>query len=135
LTQIIEGKFADELENKVLKTQAKTDPHYLQMMKKIESKNSIAHSSSIMSLSMLQAFTQDDSFLQIKENLEWAAKCTHWNKFTSIASIGLIYKNNKDKKVLQKFLPESNQGDAVNQYSNGGALYGLGLLFTGTSNQ
>lgn len=95
LTQIIEGKLADELENKVLKTQAKTDPHYLQMMKKIESKNSIAHSSAIMSLSMLQAFTQDDSFLQIKENLEWAAKCTHWNKFTSIASIGLIFRNNK----------------------------------------
>jgi 26S proteasome regulatory subunit N2 len=105
------------------------------MMKKIEAKNSIAHSSAIMSLSMLQAFTQDDSFLQIKENLEWAAKCTHWNKFTSIASFGLIYKNNKDKKVFQKFLPESNQGDAVNTYSNGGALYGLGLSFTGTSNQ
>jgi 26S proteasome regulatory subunit N2 len=84
---------------------------------------------------MLQAFTQDDSFLQIKENLEWAAKCTHWNKFTSIGSLGLIFRNNKDKKVLQKFLPESNQGDAVNHYSNGGALYGLGLLFTGTSNQ
>jgi len=36
------------------------------MMKKIEGKNSIAHGSAIMSLSMLQAFTQDDSFLQIK---------------------------------------------------------------------
>jgi hypothetical protein len=49
-----------------LKSLAKTDPHYLAMMKKIENKNSIAHSSAIMSLSMLQAFTQDDSFLQIK---------------------------------------------------------------------
>lgn len=37
--------------------------------------------------------------------------------------------------MLQKFLPESNQGDAVNQYSNGGALYGLGFLYTGTLNQ
>jgi len=37
--------------------------------------------------------------------------------------------------VFNKFLPENNQGDAVNHYSNGGALYGLGLLFTGTSNQ
>lgn len=105
------------------------------MMKKIEPKNSIAHSSAIMSLSMLQAFTQDDSFLQIKENLEWAAKCTHWNKFSSIASLGLIFGNTKDRKVFNKFLPENNQGDGANNYSNGGALYGLGLLFAGTSNQ
>jgi 26S proteasome regulatory subunit N2 len=68
--------------------------------------------------------------------LEWAAKCTHWNKFSSIASLGLIFRNAKDKKIFQKFLPESNQGDAVNHhYSNGGALYGLGLLYTGTNNQ
>jgi hypothetical protein len=66
LANIIEGKFADEIHNRVLKSLAKTDPHYLAMMKKIENKNSIAHSSAIMSLSMLQAFTQDDSFLQIK---------------------------------------------------------------------
>ena len=67
--------------------------------------------------------------------MEWAAKCTHWNKFCSIASLGLIFRNAKDKKIFQKFLPESNQGDAVNHYSNGGALYGLGLLYTGTNNQ
>ena len=84
---------------------------------------------------MLQAFTQDDNFLKIKENLEWAAKSTHWNKFSSISSLGLIFKNHKDKSVFGKFLPESNTGDGVNHYSNGGALYGLGLLYTGTSNQ
>ena len=86
-----------------------------------------------MCLSILQAFTQNDSFLQIKENLEWASKSTHWNKFSSIASLGLIFRNTKDKKLFDKFLPENNQGDSINYYSNGGALYGLGLLFTGTS--
>lgn len=104
-------------------------------LKKIDGKYSIAHGSAILSLSMLQAFTQDDNFLKIKENLEWAAKSTHWNKFSSISSLGLIFKNHKDKSVFGKFLPESNTGDGVNHYSNGGALYGLGLLYTGTSNQ
>lgn len=66
LAFIIEGKFTDEIQNKVLKSQAKTDPHYLSLLKKIESKNSIAHSGAIISLSMLQAYSQDDSFLQIK---------------------------------------------------------------------
>ena len=54
-------------------------------------------------------------------------KCTHWNKFSSIASLGLIFRNHKDKSVFSKFLPENNAGDGINHYSNGGALYGLGL--------
>lgn len=113
---------------------AKTDPYYLSAEKKIESKYSIAHGSAILGLSMLQSYTQDDAFLKVKENFEWASKCTHWNKFSSIASLGLIFKNTHDKTYLSKFLPESNAGDGVNHYTNGGALYGLGLLYTGTNN-
>jgi 26S proteasome regulatory subunit N2 len=65
--------------------------------------------------------------------LAWAGKCTHWNKFSSIASLGLIHKNHKDKSVFKSFLP-GGDGNASNHYQNGGALYGLGLLFTGTGN-
>ncbi len=37
---------------------------------------------------------------------------------------------------MQKVLPESNPADGgFYHYSNGGALYGLGLLYTGTSNE
>jgi len=116
-----------------LKLHGKTDPHYLSSLKRIENKYSIAHGAAILGLSMLQAYTQDDAFLKVKENLEWAAKCTHWNKFSSIASLGLIFKNTHKKDHLAKFLPESNAGDGVNHYSNGGALYGLGLIYTGTN--
>ena len=72
LADIIEGEFASNINNQVLKLHAKTDPHYLNALKKIDGKYSIAHGSAILSLSMLQAFTQDDNFLKIKENLEWA---------------------------------------------------------------
>jgi 26S proteasome regulatory subunit N2 len=45
----------------------------------------------------------------------------------------LIHKNHKDKSVFKSFLP-GGDGNASNHYQNGGALYGLGLLFTGTGN-
>lgn len=48
--------------------------------------------------------------------------------------MGLIFRNNKNKDIFKRFLPESNT-DLLNNYPNGGALYGLGLLFTGTANQ
>lgn len=41
----------------------------------------------------------------------------------------------KKKAIFSKFLPENTNADVVNHYPNGGALYGLGLLFTGTMNQ
>lgn len=105
LADIISGEFTSQTNNLVLKEKGKTDPHYLSSLKKIENKYSIAHGSAILGLSMLQAFTQDDAFLKVKENLEWAAKCTHWNKFSSIASLGLIFKNTHKKDHLNKFLP------------------------------
>jgi 26S proteasome regulatory subunit N2 len=105
LADIIEGDFASNINNQVLKLHSRTDPHYLNSLKKIEGKYSIAHGAAILGLSMLQAFTQDDSFVTAKENLEWAAKSTHWNKLSSIASLGLINKNLRDRSVFSKFLP------------------------------
>lgn len=67
--------------------------------------------------------------------MQWAGKCTHWNKFSSIASLGMIFKNCKNKKIFSKFLPGGDSQTASSHYANGGALYGLGLLFTGTGDQ
>lgn len=135
LEEIIDGKITDQINNTVLKHLAKTDPYYQTILKKIEPKNSIAHGSAIMGLSFLQAYTQDDSFLQKEENLAWAGKSSHWSKFSSIASLGLIFKNGKDKKPIAKFLPGATDNTVSNYYPNGGSLYALGLLYTGTSNQ
>lgn len=136
LTRILSGELRNELHRIFLTSEAKTDPHYQTQLKAIESKNSVAHESAILSLSLLQAFTEDDSFLEKTENLEWAAKASHWAKFATIASLALIYKNNKEKAeaVFKKYLPESNT-DVVNHFPNGGAIYGLGLVFAGSMNQ
>jgi len=82
---------------------------------------------------LLQAYTQDDSFLKVPANLEWAAKSTHWAKFAAIASLGLIHRNVRSMDPLKPFLPEANK-NVVNHFPNGGAMYGLGLIFAGTNN-
>lgn len=61
---LIDGEITDQINNTVLKHLAKTDPHYQNILKKIESKVSVSHGSAIMGLSFLQAYTQDDSFIQ-----------------------------------------------------------------------
>lgn len=67
--------------------------------------------------------------------MQWAAKCTHWNKFSSIASLGMIFKNCKKRSIVQKFLPGSDGPAASSHFANGGALYGLGLIFAGSCDQ
>lgn len=61
---LIDGHITDQINNSVLKHLGKTDPYYQGVLKKIEAKSSVSHGSAIMALSFLQAFTQDDSFLQ-----------------------------------------------------------------------
>jgi hypothetical protein len=66
---ILDGKFKEEVHRVFLKTFAKTDPHYQNILKCIELKNSVAHGSAQLAISMLQAYTQDDSFLKVTANL------------------------------------------------------------------
>mgnify|MGYP000962591936 FL=1 len=130
---ILDGRFKEDLHRAYLQNFAKTDPHYQNALKAIELKNSVAHGSAQLAIALLQAYTQDDSFLKVPANLEWAAKSTHWAKFAAIASLGLIHRNVRSMDPLKPFLPEANK-NVVNHFPNGGAMYGLGLIFAGTNN-
>eukprot|EP00916_Digyalum_oweni_P015975 GHVL01026219.1.p1 GENE.GHVL01026219.1~~GHVL01026219.1.p1 ORF type:complete len:574 (-),score=173.03 GHVL01026219.1:51-1772(-) len=63
----------------------------------------------------------------LRNNLEWLGRAINWAKFTDIASLGVIhYRNiNDSKKILQKYLPSTNNNTI---YSDGGSLYALGLI-------
>jgi hypothetical protein len=56
---LIDGEITDQIVNTVMKHLAKTDPYYQGLLKKVEPKISVSHGSAIMSLSFLQAYTQD----------------------------------------------------------------------------
>lgn len=130
---ILDGRFKEDLHRAYLKNYAKTDPHYQNALKAIELKNSVAHGSAQLAIAMLQAYTQDDSFLKVPANLEWAAKSTHWAKFAAIASLGLIHRNVRSMDSMKPFLPAANR-EVVNHFPNGGAMYGIGLIYASTNN-
>lgn len=98
-------------------------------MKGTDTKKSIAHSAIIVSNSIFNAGTTNDEF--IKDNFDWVKKATHWAKFTATASLGVIHKGNTSKamSLFDKYLP--NNSPETNHYTNGGALYGLGLVHGG----
>lgn len=66
----------------------------------------------------------------MRENLEWLARASNWAKFDVTASLGLVHKGSllNGHRIMKPYLPG---GSVPNKYSEGGALYALGLIYTG----
>ncbi|GBG24717.1 26S proteasome non-ATPase regulatory subunit 1 [Hondaea fermentalgiana] len=113
----------------------KTDALGLRLLKQsVEQgrKNSVLHNATIVAHSYLQAGTTVDSF--VRNNLEWLGRATNWAKFTATASLGVIHKGNvkPSMDLLQPYLPSDlGTGASQSPYSEGGALYALGLIHAG----
>lgn len=77
--------------------------------------------------------TTSDSFL--RENLEWLARASNWSKFSATAALGVIHKGHFEQgmNILGPYLPSGIQQSSVagSAYSEGGALYALGLIHAG----
>jgi 26S proteasome regulatory subunit N2 len=77
--------------------------------------------------------TTSDVFL--RENLEWLGLASNWSKFSATAALGVIHKGyfEQGMTILGPYLPTSG-GESQMQgaaYSEGGALYALGLINAG----
>ena len=96
------------------------------MMSEIDTKNSITHGTLIASNALMNAFTTNDSFL--RDNLDWVAKATNWNRFSATASVGVIHQGNT-KDAEEILLPYINgQGGNSSPYSTAGAYYAYGII-------
>lgn len=75
---------------------------------------------------LFNLFLQVDTFL--RDNLDWMGRASNWAKFTATASIGVVHRGHmkESMNLLQPYLPHG--GVSALPYSEGGALYALGLI-------
>jgi 26S proteasome regulatory subunit N2 len=78
--------------------------------------------------------TTSDIFL--RENLEWLGLASNWSKFTATAALGVIHKGwfQQGMTILGPYLPQPGGGESTiagASFSEGGALYALGLINAG----
>ena len=83
-------------------------------------------SSSTLNVKPLFYVCQVDTFL--RDNLDWMGRASNWAKFTATASIGVVHRGHmkESMNLLQPYLPQG--GVSALPYSEGGALYALGLI-------
>jgi len=81
----------------------------------------------------MHAGTTSDVFL--RENLEWLGLASNWSKFSATAGLGVIHKGYFEQglNILGPYLPQPGGESTIPgaAYSEGGALYALGLINAG----
>lgn len=66
----------------------------------------------------------------MRQNLEWLARASNWAKFDVTAALGVVHKGSLKNgyRIVKPYLPG---GPAPSKFSEGGALYALGLIYAG----
>ena len=102
-----------------------------------EPRNSVCHGAVVFANAVMHAGTMVDSFL--RSNLDWLACATNWAKFSATAGLGVVHRGHlgAGRGLMAPYLPRGagggggGGGAASSPYSEGGALFALGLLSAG----
>ncbi|XP_076924514.1 26S proteasome non-ATPase regulatory subunit 1 homolog A-like [Bidens hawaiensis] len=125
---ILSGETSVQLTLQFLYSHNKSDLLILKTIKQsIEMRNSVCHSATIYANALMHAGTTVDTFL--RENLDWLSRATNWAKFSATAGLGVIHHGHlqQGRSLMAPYLPQSGSGGG-SPYSEGGALYALGLI-------
>ncbi|KAI4345368.1 hypothetical protein L6164_012498 [Bauhinia variegata] len=126
---ILSGETSIQLTLQFLYSHNKSDLLILKTIKQsVEMRNSVCHSATIYANAIMHAGTTVDTFL--RENLDWLSRATNWAKFSATAGLGVIHKGHlqQGRSLMAPYLPQGGAGGGGSPYSEGGALYALGLI-------
>ncbi|XP_072961995.1 26S proteasome non-ATPase regulatory subunit 1 homolog A-like isoform X2 [Typha angustifolia] len=126
---ILSGETSIQLTLQFLYSHNRSDLLILKTIKQsVEMRNSVCHSATICANAVMHAGTTVDTFL--RENLEWLSRATNWAKFSATAGLGVIHRGHlqQGRSLMAPYLPQSGAVGGGSPYSEGGALYALGLI-------
>ncbi|KAJ6754634.1 26S PROTEASOME NON-ATPASE REGULATORY SUBUNIT [Salix purpurea] len=126
---ILSGETSIQLTLQFLYSHNKSDLLILKTIKQsVEMRNSVCHSATIFANAIMHAGTTVDTFL--RENLDWLSRATNWAKFSATAGLGVIHRGHlqQGRSLMAPYLPQGGAGGGGSPYSEGGALYALGLI-------
>lgn len=129
IKRILSGETPIQLTLQFLYSHNRADLLILKTIKQsVEMRNSVCHSATIYANALMHAGTTVDTFL--RENLEWLSRATNWAKFSATAGLGVIHRGHlqQGRSLMAPYLPQNGSSGGGSPYSEGGALYALGLI-------
>jgi 26S proteasome regulatory subunit N2 len=134
LRNILTGEESVKLYVEFLRRNNQVDMLILKNTKDVlEPRSSIYHTALTLQNAFMHSGTTSDVFL--RENLEWLGLASNWSKFSATAGLGVIHKGyfEQGMNILGPYLPQVGGESQIQgaAYSEGGALYALGLINAG----
>ncbi|KAJ6575008.1 D-isomer specific 2-hydroxyacid dehydrogenase [Mycena capillaripes] len=134
LRTILTGQESVKLYLEFLKRNNQVDLLILRNTKDVlEPRSSIYHTALTLQNAFMHSGTTSDIFLH--ENLDWLGLASNWSKFSATAGLGVIHKGyfEQGMTIVGPYLPQSGGESNIPgaAYSEGGALYALGLINAG----
>ncbi|OIR58835.1 MAG: 26S proteasome regulatory subunit N2, RPN2/PSMD1 [Amphiamblys sp. WSBS2006] len=129
IISIVDGSLSNKHEAEFLEKNIVPDHKYYARAKNaLPPRASYSTTAALLSLGVSFFGTKNDTFL--RRNIEWLSYATNWTKFNAAATIGQIHARNTEgvRETLAEYLPKGDGTLSVNQYTEGGALYALGLV-------
>lgn len=129
LKKILTGETPINLTLQFLYSHNRSDILILKTIKQsVELRNSVCHSATIYANALMHVGTTVDTFL--RENLDWLSRATNWAKFSATAGLGVIHRGHiqQGRSLMAPYLPQNGATSGASPYSEGGALYALGLV-------
>ncbi|KAK2075592.1 hypothetical protein QBZ16_001700 [Prototheca wickerhamii] len=131
LLEILSGRPTIESERRFLASQCRADAQILRNIKAgVEARNSVCHAAAVWANALMHAGTGVDAFL--RSNLDWLAKAANWAKFGATAGLGAIQRGSvapgRARALMSPYLPAAPGGATGSPFSEGGALFALGLI-------
>lgn len=124
---ILSGATSIQLYLEFLSRANNTDLLILKRSKQtLDGRSSAYHQGVTFANAFMNSGTTSDDFL--RQNLEWLSKASNWAKFSATAALGVINKGQiqQGESLLAPYLPK--EGVSGSPYSEGGALFALGLI-------
>lgn len=124
IISILNGEFKEEVNLQILFMKCQADLLILKRIKdSVFGQNGSLNMAIAAANALMHCGTTIDQFL--RDNLKWFGRFKNFDKFLSIAFIGIIHKGHirKAREVLNSYLPPSGSSIA-----NGGGLYALGII-------
>ncbi|QRV75716.1 26S proteasome regulatory complex, subunit Rpn2/Psmd1 [Ceratobasidium sp. AG-Ba] len=136
IRQILSGADSIRLKLDFLQRNNKVDLLILKNTKDaLEHRSSVYHTALTLSNAFMHAGTTSDVFL--RNNLDWLGRASNWSKFSATGAFGVIHKGNvaQAMELLGPYLPGATTGAGSSPYSEGGALFALGLVHAGRGSE
>ncbi|KAF8760836.1 26S proteasome regulatory complex, non-ATPase subcomplex, Rpn2 Psmd1 subunit [Rhizoctonia solani] len=136
IRQILSGADSIRLKLDFLQRNNKVDLAILKHTKEsLEHRSSVYHNALTLSNAFMHAGTTSDVFL--RNNLDWLGRASNWSKFSATGAFGVIHKGNVTQamELLGPYLPGASSGAGSSPFSEGGALFALGIVHAGRGSE